>query len=241
MPHHLHLHQSPIPPPFLPRQHFHLCSSFSITGRTMAAKAFDVLSAPPKARIWCMANPRRVKMVAKQIRRELSDMLLTDNVLQHAVLPEAALGADRYLSSLTTISDVEVSSDLQVVKVYVSVFGDERGREVAIAGLKGKAKYVRGELGRRMKLRLTPEIRFIEDESLERGSRGELDEADFSIWSIKILDNRKTQVIEILDRIKNEKKNAEGQDEGQSESSDIPQDERDWDVDDPDEGIIYIK
>lgn len=60
---------------------------------------------------------------------------------------------------------------LQVVKVYVSVFGDDRGKEVAIAGLKSKAKYVRSELGRRMKLRLTPEIRFIEDESLERGSR----------------------------------------------------------------------
>jgi len=64
--------------------------------------------------IKCMANPRRVKMVAKQIQRELSDMLLTDKVLQYAVLPEAALGADKYLSSLTTISDVEVSADLQV-------------------------------------------------------------------------------------------------------------------------------
>lgn len=54
-------------------------------------------------------------MVAKQIRRELSDMLLTDKVLQYAILPEASLGADRYLSSLTTISDVEVSGDLQVL------------------------------------------------------------------------------------------------------------------------------
>lgn len=55
--------------------------------------------------------------------------------------------------------------------MYVSVFGDERGKEVALSGLKSKAKYVRGQLGKRMKLRLTPEIRFIEDESLERGSR----------------------------------------------------------------------
>lgn len=55
--------------------------------------------------------------------------------------------------------------------MYVSVFGDDRGKEVALAGLKSKAKYVRSELGRRMKLRLTPEIRFLEDESLERGSR----------------------------------------------------------------------
>ncbi|KAH0464462.1 hypothetical protein IEQ34_007248 [Dendrobium chrysotoxum] len=119
----------------------------------------------------CMANQRRVKMVAKQIRRELSDMLLTDKVIKYAVLPEASLGADRYLSSLTTISDVVVSGDLQVVKVYVSVFGDERGKEVAIAGLKAKTKYVRSELGKRMKLRLTPEIRFIPDDSIERGSR----------------------------------------------------------------------
>ncbi|KAF3435808.1 hypothetical protein FNV43_RR22900 [Rhamnella rubrinervis] len=169
--------------------------------------------------IRCMAKPRRVAMVAKQIRRELSDMLLTDKVLQFAILPEAALGADRYLSSLTTISDVEVSSDLQVVKVYVSVFGDERGKEIAIAGLKSKAKYVRSELGRRMKLRLTPEIRFIEDESLERGSR----------------------VIAILDRIKDEKKTAESEDDEQIDSSDASLGDKDWEDDDPDEDIIYIK
>lgn len=60
-------------------------------------------------------------MVAKQIRRELSDMLLKDKVLQYAVLPEASLGADRYLSSLTTISDVEVSADLQV-SLLVEIF-----------------------------------------------------------------------------------------------------------------------
>ncbi|ESQ53643.1 hypothetical protein EUTSA_v10026220mg [Eutrema salsugineum] len=162
----------------------------------------------------CMANPRRVKMVAKQIMRELSDMLLTDTVLQHAVLPEAALGADRYLSSLTTISDVEVSNDLQVVKVYVSVFGDDRGKDVAIAGLKSKAKYVRSELGKRMKLRLTPEVRFIEDESMERGSR----------------------VIAILDKIKAEKGSEGGQ-----EPSDLPEDDQNWEVDDPDEDIIYVK
>lgn len=172
--------------------------------------------------IRCMANPRRVKMVAKQIRRELSDMLLTDKVLQYAVLPEAALGADRYLSSLTTISDVEVSTDLQIVKVYVSVFGDERGKEVALTGLKSKAKYVRSELGRRMKLRLTPEIRFIEDESLERGSR----------------------VLAILDRIKddNENKNSQSGASNNDGSSDQSDDDGDWEGDDPDdEGIIYVK
>ncbi|XP_038900542.1 probable ribosome-binding factor A, chloroplastic [Benincasa hispida] len=177
---------------------------------------------PPRmmgATIRCMANSRRVKMVAKQIQRELSDMLLTDKVLQYAILPEASLGADKYLSSLTTITDVEVSADLQVVKVYVSVFGDERGKDVAIAGLKSKAKYVRSVLGKRMKLRLTPEIRFIEDESFERGSR----------------------VIAILDRIKDKKKDNDDEDFEPSELSDTLEDDRDWKGDDADEDIIYVQ
>ncbi|KAK9287407.1 hypothetical protein L1049_015827 [Liquidambar formosana] len=218
--HHIHPHH-PLLTPHHNRPSIttttNLCTSCSVITRTSTAV---VALRPHKiTTVRCMANPRRVKMVAKQIRRELSDMLLTDKVLQFAVLPEAALGADRYLSSLTTISDVEVSADLQVVKVYISVFGDERGREVAISGLKSKAKYVRSMLGRRMKLRLTPEIRFLEDESLERGSR----------------------VIAILDRIKNEKKIAESPNEAQLESSDFPQDDRDWADDDPDEDIIYVK
>lgn len=62
----------------------------------------------------CMAHPRRVKMVGQQIRREVAEMLQTDKVLQQAVLPEAGLGADMYLSSVATVSDVVMSNDLQV-------------------------------------------------------------------------------------------------------------------------------
>ncbi|XP_020520665.1 probable ribosome-binding factor A, chloroplastic isoform X1 [Amborella trichopoda] len=116
-----------------------------------------------------------------------------------------------------------------VVKVYVSVFGDERGKEIAIAGLKSKAKYIRSALGRRMKLRLTPEIRFIEDDSIERGSR----------------------VIAILDKLKNESQNAHvhdeisdldtpEQDEGStpSKSASVFQD-KDW-QEDEDDDVFYI-
>jgi ribosome-binding factor A len=51
------------------------------------------------------------------------------------------------------------------------VYGDEREQDIALEGLKAKAKYVRMGLGKRMSLRMTPEVRFIKDESLERGSR----------------------------------------------------------------------
>ncbi|KAM7475081.1 hypothetical protein LguiB_022324 [Lonicera macranthoides] len=198
-------------------------SPLSIFSPSTVGLRIPAQSFPPRAIIRCMANPRRVQMVAKQIMRELSDMLITDNVLQCAVWPEAALGADMYLSSLTTISDVEVSSDLQVAKVYVSVFGDERGKDVAISGLKSKARYVRAQLGRRMKLRLTPEIRFIEDESIERGSR----------------------VIAILDRLKEESESSNRTKDKEDQEDDDPDDDDDDDDDDDEdedeEGIIYVE
>ena len=112
-PHHLH-------PPLLSHHHPPLLRTQNPTAWIHSARPLGLLSLKPTigSTIRCMANPRRVTMVAKQIRRELSDMLLTDKVLQYAILPEASLGADKYLSSLTTISDVEVSGDLQVLYAY---------------------------------------------------------------------------------------------------------------------------
>ncbi|GJP30047.1 hypothetical protein CLOM_g22063 [Closterium sp. NIES-68] len=118
-----------------------------------------------------MAQPRRVQMVAQQIHREVASMLLNDTTLRAAVQPEHALGADKFMSAIATISDVELSADLQVAKVYVSVYGDERGQVVAMEGLRAKAAYVRSGVGRKMKLRFAPEVRFIQDDSMERGSR----------------------------------------------------------------------
>ncbi|PKU79980.1 putative ribosome-binding factor A, chloroplastic [Dendrobium catenatum] len=95
-----------------------------------------------------------------------------------------------------------------VVKVYVSVFGDERGKEVAIAGLKAKTKYVRSELGKRMKLRLTPEIRFIPDDSIERGSRAQ---APIVNYSSRSRENFRLRLV--VDQIRfdaNKKRNGAG-------------------------------
>ena len=117
--HSCHHHHPPIPPPppLLSHPHPPFLRTQNPTAWIHSARPMGLLSLQPRigSTVRCMANPRRVKMVAKQIRRELSDMLLTDKVLQYAILPEASLGADRYLSSLTTISDVEVSGDLQVL------------------------------------------------------------------------------------------------------------------------------
>jgi len=45
------------------------------------------------------------------------------------------------------------------------------GQELAMAGLKLLSGYIRQGLGKKMRLRFTPEVRFIQDEGIERGSR----------------------------------------------------------------------
>ena len=81
------------------------------------------------------------------------------------------MGVDNVMSCMVTVAYVEVSGDLQVVKVFVSILGDERGKKNAINGLKKMEGYVRRNIGKRVSLRLTPDIRFVYDDSFERGQR----------------------------------------------------------------------
>lgn len=81
------------------------------------------------------------------------------------------MGVDNVVSVMVTVSDVEVSGDLQVVKVFVSILGDERGKQNAIKGLKRMEGYVRRNIGKKVSLRLTPDIRFVYDDSFERGQK----------------------------------------------------------------------
>ena len=109
--------------------------------------------------------------VAKQIEREVGSLLIYDRVVQEAVCPERRRGMDGALSALASVTEVHISNDLQVAKVYLSVYSDDEGKAAAMAGLQRLEGYVRGQVGRQMRLRLTPEIRFVMDESIERTER----------------------------------------------------------------------
>jgi ribosome-binding factor A len=69
------------------------------------------------------------------------------------------------------VTDVEVTGDLREAKVYVSGLpaGDDRVR--ALRALKRASGYLRREIGNRIRLRVTPELHFVHDESLEYGAR----------------------------------------------------------------------
>lgn len=78
--------------------------------------ALPALAPPPQA------HPRRVAKVAKQIEREVGALLITDKTLQAAVCPERRRGFDGALSALASVTEVQISNDLQVAKVYVTIY-----------------------------------------------------------------------------------------------------------------------
>lgn len=70
--------------------------------------------------------------------------------------------------AFVTVTHVEVSDDLRHCKVYVSVIGDRQAARQSLDALRHAGRFLRGELGRKIDLRYTPELIFVEDRSAER-------------------------------------------------------------------------
>lgn len=99
----------------------------------------------------------RQEQVQHLLVKEISDMLLRD-------LKDPRLG-------FVTVTGAEITRDLRLAKVYVSVLGSDQERAGSLAALRSAAGRVRGEFGRRAGLRLAPEIDFREDTGIARGAR----------------------------------------------------------------------
>ena len=70
-----------------------------------------------------------------------------------------------------TILEVKMSDDLRVAKVFCSVYGDDETKEKTVEALKRSKGYIRFLLGKRVKLRLTPEIAFVLDKTYETAAK----------------------------------------------------------------------
>ncbi|HOE65308.1 MAG TPA: 30S ribosome-binding factor RbfA [Candidatus Hydrogenedentes bacterium] len=96
----------------------------------------------------------RAKRVAEAIRKEVADLLQKG-------LKDPRIG-------FVSIMDVRVSSDLRYANLYVSVLGSESERKSSLIALRHSAGWIRKHLGKHLRLRFTPELRFFEDDSLDR-------------------------------------------------------------------------
>lgn len=99
-------------------------------------------------------NTGRPKRVAEQIRKEIADLLMKG-------VKDPRIG-------FVSVMEVRMSPDLRVATVYVSLFGEEKEKKSSLIGLQQSSGWVRKEIGKKLRLRYTPEIRFIEDTSLDR-------------------------------------------------------------------------
>ncbi|WP_078380858.1 30S ribosome-binding factor RbfA [Sutcliffiella halmapala] len=99
----------------------------------------------------------RSNRVGEQMKKELSDII-------GRKIKDPRVG-------FVTVTDVQVTGDLQQAKIFISVLGNDDQRQDTLIGLAKAKGFIRSEIGRRIRLRKTPELFFEFDESIEYGNR----------------------------------------------------------------------
>lgn len=99
----------------------------------------------------------RTERIALQMQKEISEIIRTE-------VKDPRVG-------FVTVTGVEVSSDHTHAKVFVSILGNEEERQRTMQALERAKGFMRTEIGRRIRLRVTPELHLKRDESMDYSSR----------------------------------------------------------------------
>lgn len=98
----------------------------------------------------------RTRRVGEQMQRELALLIQTE-------IKDPRLG-------MVTVSGVDVTRDLSIAKVYVTVLNEQQDVKSVLNILNKAAGFLRHELGRRLTIRSVPTLKFLFDESVTRGA-----------------------------------------------------------------------
>jgi ribosome-binding factor A len=104
-----------------------------------------------------VSGRHRPRRVGDQLRAVLAELV------QHEV-KDPGVG-------FVTVTEVRMSSDLQYATVFVSVMGDAEAEVQSLASLRRAAPFLRSEVGKRLRLRHTPELRIHLDQTLAQSDR----------------------------------------------------------------------
>jgi len=99
----------------------------------------------------------RSSRISEEIKKEVSLIIQSE-------LKDPRIG-------FITVVAVEITNDLQIAKIYISIMGTEENKAETITALNKAKGYIRSELGKRIRLRVTPEINFVIDNSIEYGNK----------------------------------------------------------------------
>jgi len=100
---------------------------------------------------------RRQQRLADLLKQEISRILQSE-------IRDPRIG-------FVTVTNLEISSDLQMATVYVQVLGSEKERKDTLIGLGRAASYIRNDLASRVDLRRVPNLRFLYDEGMDHYER----------------------------------------------------------------------
>jgi ribosome-binding factor A len=99
-----------------------------------------------------MGQGSRPERVADQIRGELATLLARE-------VHDPGIG-------FVTLTRVQISPDLQMARVYYTTLGDDKARAASAQALERAAPFLRRQIGSRLRLRRTPDLKFVYDPSI---------------------------------------------------------------------------
>ncbi len=99
----------------------------------------------------------RLQRVRELLKREIGEVIRREFQVSQA--------------GLITVNDVDVAGDLHSAVVFVSVLGSDEQQKRGITLLERHRKRIQGLVGRAIILKYTPRLRFVMDDSIERGNR----------------------------------------------------------------------
>lgn len=99
----------------------------------------------------------RSERVGEQLKKEISEII-------NQKLKNPNVG-------FVTVTEVEVTGDLSLATVYVTVLGEEKERKKSLEGLEKSKGFIKSEIAYRMDLRIVPDLKFKYDESIDYGNK----------------------------------------------------------------------
>ncbi len=100
----------------------------------------------------------RGEKIKKALIKEISD------IIQKGI-------KDPRIEGIISVTDVDLSADYRHARVYISIYGDDERKQRVMEAIEESSSLIRKEVGRRIRLRHVPELRFFLDESLEKGKK----------------------------------------------------------------------
>lgn len=100
----------------------------------------------------------RLSGITTEFKRALSEIIRTDI-------------DDPRVSEMASVTHVDLTRDLKYAKVYISVYDTDKKKKSTIETLTHAQHFIKNEVGRRIRIRRLPEIKFILDTSIEYSNK----------------------------------------------------------------------